>query len=532
MPPGFFIPVLHCHLPYVRHPEHEHFLEENWFYEAVAETYLPLLRMLRRLRDEGVSFQLTLSLSPTLCEMMGNKLLRRRCGRYLDQHVELAEKEVIRKTGGPFGAAAELYAEHYRTVRRTYAEELDRQILPAFADLGDSGHLELIGSAATHALLPLVDTARCRAAQVEVGLCNHRKHFGSRPAGFWLPECAYRPGLEELLAARGIEYFFLDTHGLLLAEPRPPLGVFAPLKTPEGVFAFGRDVESSRQVWSADEGYPGHPDYREFYRDLGFDADWEHVAPYLPAEGERAYLGLKYHRVTGDVPLDSKEPYDPQQARRQALRHADEFVDQRVSQVLRARRATGTRPAIVAPYDAELFGHWWFEGMWFLERVLRRTADTEELACVSAGKFLAQQVEGNGPVQEGRPHLSSWGYQGYFEAWVNGSNDWMYPRLHRAETLLLRQLSRGGGRDGLLRRALDQAARQLLLAQSSDWPFLISCGTAGDYASRRFKSLLERFHRLLGYVESGEVDRGGLLDCERRDDIFPGLELDAFRGAR
>ncbi len=525
MPAGYFMPVLHCHLPYVRHPEHEDFLEEDWLFEAVAETYLPLIHVFQGLLRDGVPFRVTMSVSPTLCEMLSNELLRRRCTRYLQHHVELAEREVERLSSTPFEATARLYRDRYRQVLRSWEEEPDGGLLGAFRALQQQGCLELLGSAATHALLPLLGSEGAVRAQIRVGLDNHARHFGRHPQGFWLPECAYRPGLEQELARCGVRCFFLDTHGLLLAEPRPPFGVFAALRTPAGPFAFGRDVESSRQVWSADEGFPGDPRYREFYRDLGYDGDEEYLRPYLGPSGRRRYLGFKYHRITGEVPLDAKEPYAPAAARRLAFRHAEQFVRQRISQVHRAGRAAGIGPLIVAPYDAELFGHWWFEGVWFLDRVFRRLAASDTLRCVTPSEYLFDLKPG-GADQAGRPALSSWGNGGYFEMWVNGEVDWMYPRLRRAETALAEAVRREP--QGLSARALTQCARELLLAQAGDWPFLITAGTAAEYAARRFRNLMDRFDRLLAQAREGRVDEGFLARCEQHDDIFPELTLAPF----
>ncbi len=530
MAKGYLIPVLHCHLPYVHHPDYDDFLEEDWFYEAVSETYVPLLHVLERLEADGVPFALTLSFSPTLCEMLSNDLLQRRCVRYLERRVELAEKEIGRTEGGPFSEAARLYHRRYREVHRTYAERYDRKLLRGFAELAQRGSIELIGSAATHALLPLLDTSEGKRAQVAVGLRNFEKHFGGRPGGFWLPECAYGPGIDDILAEFGLQYFFVDTHGVLLAEPRPRFGVFAPLATPAGVLAFGRDVESSRQVWSADEGYPGAPEYREFYRDLGYDAELEYLRPYLHADGVHRYLGFKYHRITGDVPLDRKEPYRPGDATARAEAHAEHFVKHRVDQVSRLHRATGLDPVIVAPYDAELFGHWWLEGLQFLESVFRRAAVRDELACVTPGHYLRDRRDRRpGAAQAGRPALSTWGDRGYFEVWVNGSNDWIYPRLHAAEAGMVQAAVSMPAAEGLTGRALDQCARELMLAQSSDWPFLMSVGTARDYAVRRFKDLMGRFDDLFGQVRAGKIDKGRLETYEWLDDAFPEMDYTVFR---
>jgi len=526
---GYLALLLHCHLPYVRHPEHEDFLEEDWLYEALAETYVPLLDMLEQLTETGVAFRLSLSFSPTLCEMLSNALLRQRCVRYLERRIELAAREVARLRGTPFADTARMYHDHYQRVHSVYVGRFGCDVLRGFASLADQGRVELIASAATHALLPLLTTPEGLRAQVELGIANYRKHFRREPRGFWLPECAYSEGLDSLLAEYGIRHFFVDTHGLLLADPRPPYGVFAPLSTPSGTFAFGRDYESSRQVWSAEEGYPGDPAYREFYRDLGYDAELEYVRPYLPAEGVRRYLGLKYHRVTGDVPLDSKEPYDVAAASRRAVCHAEHFVQQRVRQVHAVSAATGLAPMIVAPYDGELFGHWWFEGVQFISAVLREVARRPELSCVTPTQYLRKCAgPGKSALQPGTPAMSTWGDRGYFDMWVNGSNGWVYPALSRAENAMVEVAAQHPQSDGLLSRALNQCARQLMLAQGSDWAFLMSAGTARDYAERRFGDLLERFDALHSQVLAGRIDPACLGDCEGRDDAFPEMDYRLF----
>jgi 1,4-alpha-glucan branching enzyme len=517
--------VLHCHLPYVRHPEHEDFLEEDWFYEAVAEAYVPLLHVMEGLAADGVPFKCALSMSPTLCEMMANELLRARCIRYIERHVELAGREVERTQGTPFHEAALMYRRRYEQVRRTFVERLGGRLLSGFAALEHAAVVELLGSAATHAILPLLKTPEGRRAQVAAGLANFQKHFGGRPQGFWLPECAYGPGVDALLAQFGIHSFFLDTHGVLLATPRPPLGVFAPLFTPAGPAAFGRDVESSRQVWSAAEGYPGDRDYREFYRDLGYDADLDYVRPCLGPGGPRRPIGFKYHRITGrDVPLGDKQPYVPSRATHRAALHAEHFVRQRLDQGRRVRAAIGVAPVIVCPYDAELFGHWWFEGPQFLDFVARKAASEPALTWTTPAECLARP----GAHQEGRPAFSTWGDGGYLDVWVNGSNDWLYGPLEAAERNMAEAAATWPRAEGLQRRALNQCARELLLAQASDWPFLMSAGTAADYARRRFNDLLGRFNALLGQLRRGAVSAPTVAEFESLDDAFPEVDYALF----
>ncbi|MCA1613517.1 MAG: DUF1957 domain-containing protein [Acidobacteria bacterium] len=537
VPNGHFSLVLHAHLPFVRHPEHAEFLEEDWLFEAVTEVYLPLLDALARLRDDGVRARLTLSLSPTLCEMLSDPLLRSRYTRHLDNLRALARKEVARTAdhARPFHPAALMYDDRLREAARLWAEVYSRDLVRAFAELQEAGVVEINTCAATHGFLPLVSTAEARRAQITVAVENYRKHFKRAPRGIWLPECAYAEGVEDDLAGCGLEYFFADAHALLHGEPRPRFGAHAPVRLANGVAAFARDAETGEQVWSAEAGYPGDPVYREFYRDIGWDAPLAHIGPHLHADGARRPLGLKYHRVTGrGVPLSDKQPYEPFTARIRAGVHAAHFVGERVRQAARLREVFGGRaPLVVSPYDAELFGHWWFEGVEFLEHVFRGLdARRDEIASVTPGDYLDARPR----LQTLRLSQSSWGEGGYNKVWLNESNAWMYPRQHAAETRMTALADRFAppasapeGAGALLARALKQAARELLLAQSSDWAFQIHRGTNAAYAAARFRTHLERFDALADACERGTINPAYLEVIEGRDNLFPEIDFGVYR---
>src|SRR6266446_3654540 len=327
--------VLHAHLPFVRHPEHEHFLEEDWLFEAITETYIPLLSMMERLVNDGVPFKLTMSLTPTLCAMLQDELLRDRYVRHVDLLLDLAGRERKRNRNHPkLRELAEFYSDMFAKTRRFFVDEWKSDLLAAFRQLRQTGALEIIASAATHGLLPLIQRQSREAAraQVLIGRDVYVDLFDVDPAGFWLPECAYTPGLEAILQEANVRCFVLDAHGLLFGNPRPRRAIYAPCYTPAGPAAFARDRDSSRQVWSAEEGYPGDPAYREFYRDVGFDLPLEHVGPI--ARGTRKFSGIKYHRVTDRG--QEKELYDRAAAERAVHEHASHFLEQRAAQLRRA----------------------------------------------------------------------------------------------------------------------------------------------------------------------------------------------------
>jgi len=527
MPQGFQCIVLHAHLPYVRHPEYESFLEENWLFEAITETYLPLILGLERLRAAGVKDCLTLSLSPTLLTMLRDPFLQQRYLAHLDKLRQLARQEVRRTRGDPaFAPLARLYQERLEEAVEVFEQEHGRDLVAAFAQLQAEGVLELITTAATHGFLPLLKTEPAAVrAQLLVGAQTFQTMLGFPAKGVWLPECGYYPGLEGVIEEAGYNYFFVDSHGILNATPRPYYGLSAPLACPNGVATFGRDPESSRQVWSRDEGYPGDYYYRDFYRDIGFDLDFDYIKPYILDGHTRIHTGFKYYRVTG--PGDHKLPYDPAAAGERIDAHASDFATRSRRNIAARGKRASLAPLIVSPYDAELFGHWWFEGPQWLEAVVRRFAEQSEIvALTTPSAYLAD----NRSLQAATPSASSWGDGGYNAFWLNPGNDWIYPLLHDAARRM-NALARQHGDalpDSLTGRALQQAGRSLLLAQASDWPFIMKAQTAEDYAQRRIRDHLARFDYLEDCVRHASIDERRLQALEVMDQIFPGLDPAVF----
>ncbi len=520
MTQGYVALVLHAHLPFVRHPEYEEFLEEDWFFEAITETYIPLINMMDGLLEDGIDFRLTMSLTPPLCAMLMDDLLQRRYLRHVEKLIELSRKEIDRTRFDP--ASHELawfYHDRLNNCRHVFADKYGRNLVHAFRKFQDAGKLEVITCGATHGYLPLMrEYPEAVRAQIMVARDHYRECFGRDPRGIWLPECAYYPGVEKFLQEAEIRWFIVDTHGLLYGEPRPRFGIYAPVFTRSGPAAFGRDTESSKQVWSAEEGYPGDPEYRDFYRDIGFDLDYEYIRPYIQATGERKFTGLKYHRITGRTP--HKEPYRPRVARDRAASHAGNFMFNRERQVGHLRGVLGIPPIVVSPYDAELFGHWWFEGPDFLNFFFRKAAfDQRTFATITPGEYLARHPR----QQIVTPSASSWGNKGYWEVWLEGSNDWIYVHLHECARRMITLAREKRECHGFEDRAMKQLARELLLAQSSDWAFIMKTGTMVPYAVKRTKDHVMRFLRLHDQIRSGQIDERFLANCEWRDNIFPNI---------
>ena len=511
--------VLHAHLPWVRHPDQDRFLEEYWLFEAVAECYLPLLKLIRDWARDGVNWSFSLGITPTLAAMWADPLLRFRIQRYLAERRDLARMECERTILIPeLQAVAQFHRAFYDQVWEEWVA-CGGDLVGAFATWAQTGRLELLAGPATHPILPLltIEPGSLRA-QLRLGLREHERRFGHCPQGLWLPECAWSPALEPHLLAVGVRHSIVETHGLLKGSPPAPSAIFLPVRSPGGITVFGRDPLSARQVWSRQGGYPGDPRYREFHRDLSDEAEWESVSRFLPGAGVRYPSGLKYHRVTGGGA--DKLFYDRSEAMQAVKEHVTHFLSQRQHQLRQARAGLTRTPVIVSPYDAELFGHWWFEGPEFLDGVMRQASR------FGIGPQTLSGASGDSTeAWVSQPAESSWGAGGHLGVWLHPSNADLQPRLRSAgakmvsvaRTAIIAAES-GDPAGSRLGEWARQAGRELLLAQASDWPFLIRMGTAEGYARRRVEGHLQAFEDLAKAVLGVE----GTTPLEGQETTRPG----------
>jgi 1,4-alpha-glucan branching enzyme len=524
---GYWIPVLHCHLPFIKHPEYEYFLEEQWLFEAISESYIPLLMNMRRMTREGIDFRLTVSISPPLLEMSSDAHLMEKYLTYLDRLIDLSGRELNRlKEDRDFLPLASFYRKRYKEIKSFFSDTLSGNILNGFRSLRDQGSIEIITSGATHGFLPFLNNnPRAVEAQVSVAMDTFVKHFGDPAEGIWLPECAYYEGLDNILKKFDFKYFFLDSQGLMNGKPVPRYGVYAPVFTKNGVAVFARDPLSSAQVWSAEHGYPGDPWYRDFYRDAGYDLEHDYIKPFISPDGTRVFTGIKYHRITGGE--GGEEPYDPAAAETKVKEHAAHFCSERIRQ-LELLSAEMDRPAMVlSPYDAELFGHWWFEGPDFLLHVFSEMDRTAQIKTLTPSEYLGMFPKN----QVVLPCPTSWGDKGYYDTWLNGENDWMYRHLHMMADMMVDLADTYHEEtDRTKVRLLTQMARELLLAQSSDWAFLMTTNTAREYSTRRIEEHVSNFNALRESLISDSLDMKLLESLEQKNSIFSDLDFRVFAG--
>ena len=586
---GGFTFVLHSHMPFYRGAGKWPHGEES-LHEVMAESYVPLLEALTDLLESGIRAKVTLGVTPVLAEQLADPLIISNFETYLAQEIEAAQDDVRRfEASGEahFLYLAHFYLDWYSHVLETFRSRFNRDIIGALRRLQDAGAIEIITSAATHPYLPLMQRDSTIDAQIAIGKRASARHFGREPRAIWLPECAYRPGyyatasdgsqyerpgLESWLQGNGIGLFFSESSAVegsrVLGRPefttreimveRPRMvqvatagsgsdiygqvtqtieemgyesagfvterrvvpfeseaqaweqgGTFQSYYVRESeVAVVGRNRAVGEQVWAAKVGYPGDSEYREFHK-------------------KDAVHGFQYWRVTDSkADLAYKQPYDPYKAGQRIEAHASHFVSLLEEQFRWYNVKSGGTPGIIASaYDTELFGHWWFEGVQFLKEVLTRLAKHERIDMVTASEWLDQRP----PERVIDLPESSWGHAGTHITWINPETSWMWDSVYAAEIRMEELVERFATATGDVEAALNQAARELVLLQASDWEFLYTTGQARQYATDRFTEHVDRFNALADAVESSPEQAASLArEYGERDNLFPDIDYRLF----
>lgn len=507
---GYFALVIHTHMPYVR--KNGVFpMGEDWLYQAISNSYIPLLGVLSQLDHEGLTSSLGLTLTPVLCEQLADPHIQEGFIRYLKTMCKHTENDIrdFEHLGDPARKAlAQTYLNDYQRQLLAY-HAIDGDILGAFESFEEKGLIETIACSATHAFLPLQRDPRTVEYQVRLGIDSHRRHLGVNPRGFWLPECAYRNGVERILESEGIEYFQVDPSAV------PGLSLSCPYRAGDSEVAFFPISDrAGMNVWDLHTGYPT-------------DGSYADTTKYYHSSG------LYYWRVTGlTVPIEKKELYEPRQAMIRALDHSRHYIDEIAEELDAAgecvSRDAGTgsgisMPLVMAVYDTELFGHYWKEGPYWLEITLRSMAASERVAITTPSTYLTE----NRPAEATTPLETSWSIENRdHSTWMNPGTEWIWRELSRAQEKYFELRSCGFPLESPeSSRAAAQARRELLLLESSDWPFLVARERASQYATERFNSHLERYWKIVGALESGKAREmeDELAEIEEIDNIFPEL---------
>lgn len=560
---GYFTFVLHSHLPYViNHGEWPHGMD--WLYEAAAETYVPLLKEFKLLVADEINPNVTIGITPILMEQLASEKFMHGFIHYLDQKITAAQvnKEEFAQTGHEhLEKLADMWVKWYNESKEYFDAGISRDIIGGFKQLQDDGHLEIITCAATHGYLPLLGTDESIDAQVRVGKETYRRHFGRDPKGIWLPECAYRPsyewsspipdypktffrkGIEEFLFKYDIQYFIVDKHLVLGGKNRGVyLDRFDSLKqlwkqfeknwkpleeekersiyenylvsstgTSRAAVAYGRHEESSLQVWSGEWGYPGDGRYLDFHK------------KHFPG-------GHRYWRVTSaKADLADKQEYDPSAVEEALENQANHFVSVLENCLGKYHEESGKAGILTAPFDSELFGHWWFEGPRWIGKVLRNLNQNHQIQPITLGNHLAA----NRPKSVISMPEGSWGQGGFHYIWLNEWTEWTWKHVYAAEDKMVELANRYCvSKDPVIQRILNQLAREVLLIESSDWQFLISTWSARDYAESRLTVHNEHINRLAEILSIydqrkllTEKEQVYLAKIEEVDNVFPNINF-------
>ncbi|MBD3353853.1 MAG: DUF1957 domain-containing protein [Candidatus Lokiarchaeota archaeon] len=563
---GSFSFVLHSHLPWVlNHGIWPH--GTNWVNEAASETYIPILDELYKLLDDGYKPKLTIGLTPVLCEMLRHPSFKHSFLAYLDEKIDAAEHDNNDFTKNKYEKGrirlTTWWIEFYNRIKDHYLNKYNADILSGFKELQDQNLLDIITCAATHGYSPLLSRDSSINAQFQVAVNNYKKHFGRNPTGVWLPECAYRPGyrwknplnedderdrpgVEHFLRINGLKYFFVDTALLMGGKSQGVYAARFPLlkelwkqfasqyeekpldfkkspyetylvatndpKAPVGFYT--RDPKTGLLVWSGEHGYPGCGEYLDFHK------------KHFPG-------GLRYWKVTGPkIDLGDKMLYWPDDVPPKLDENADHFVDT-AKNILREYKESNKRPGIIcAPYDCELFGHWWFEGPWWLNRVLRKMEDDPEIELTNTRLYMKKSP----PKKTVQLVEGSWGQGSSHWVWFNDWTTWTWEKIYECEAKNEEFISKYyNTEDNNLIRIQKQMVRELLLLESSDWQFLITTWSARDYAEQRIALHYENYNRLYDiasdYIKKENISQGDwafLAKIENEDDLFTNVDLKAF----
>ena len=571
-PKGFLTFTLNAHLPYVvNHGTWPHGIE--WLHEAAAETYLPLLRVLGNLERDRIRFNCNLNLSPILLEQLAHPVFVAEFPRYLTRKIVAAREDeafFIQCGEHHFAEIARFWYRFFSQALGDF-QQFDGDLIRAFRHFNDIGLIDIITTAATHGFLPLLGTDESIRAQVCTAVDTHLRHFGKAPRGFWSPECGYHPagfweypvlnpgappvapgfqriGIEQAFSESSLEFFYVDTHLIetarrAVSSNTPISSRPAALETEQAMFdphrslyqsyyvacgesgaaqkcstVFARDPRTAVQVWSPDTGYPGDGFYLDFHK-------------------KRWPGGHRYWRVTDSkTDMNSKQPYYPNLAAERIHSHASHFV-QLVFDTLRPAFNAAAPPILCSPFDAELFGHWWFEGAQWLEAVARIVhASGSGIQLISSAEYLDRYPRADSlSMREG-----SWGAGGSSQVWLNPETSWTYNHIYPAELYTREVCSSGQWRNSAQgRRVTQQLCRELMLLESSDWQFLITTGAARDYAEIRFLTHNDQFNELRSIWETLESQgslapeqENRLAEIERRDGVFPDIDPGLWMSSR
>lgn len=527
MKKGYVNIVLHAHLPYIRHLDDETVFEEEWFYEAMCESYMPLVRMLFKARDEKLKYHITLVLSPTLVEMIKDRANCKGFVEYLDKHIELGEKELKRLEGNDeFYRVAEDTLNLYKAARNEVVNKYGEKLINALIGLQESGYVEIITSVAAHTFLPIYES-RPSLVKAEIATANsvHFTTFKDYSKGLWLPDCGYYPRLDEILKKNAIEsqYFFVSPVSFALAKNNIKRGVYAPVKTTSGMYVFAFETSLMNLVTSSIDGYPGDDDYREFYRDIGYDLPLSYIGEYVPDAEKRGFTGYKYYSVSGKK--EDKKVYNKDKAMAKVDMHSSHFVDSIQARVKEVGSLIDQDPVINLAFDAELLGHWWKEGIDWLYSVIKKINANDNLSLITSSDYIKIYPD----AEKASLARSALTLNTYASPYLDGSNNKIqrviFNAIDKVEDITARYYN---DKNPVRLRYIKQAVKEMLLATSSDWLQIMHNNTSPIYAERKIEEHLQSINKIYDLLSYGKGDTSWLVRQEKKYPLFDAIDYHTF----
>ena len=512
--------VLHAHLPFVRHIEYPKFLEENWLFESINETYIPLLKTLQNLNE--VDFKISICFSPTLCAMLTDEMLQDRFINYMEERITLGIKEVLRCKNEKL-ESLDMAIKYLNSNREnlSYYKKCKRDLLYGFRQLQDLGKVCLLATAATNIYFPVYkEYESVISAEIKIGIDEHIRYFGNKPDGFLLPENGYYPGIEDFFEEFSIKWISLASSAVTLAKNKIESAGLCPVAIGESsVLGFSRNWAITNKIWSDKTGYPCDKDYRDFYSDIGYDLPLDYIRPFIHEPNVRVFTSYKYNTIGID---GNKNIYNYDKAMAKVRLNAANFI----YNIKKFNKGNNREDSIINLFfDAELFGHRWYEGIEFLNQFLQ-TAKASGIDLLSGADYIKEFK--NKEYERAYLNESSSGYGGFSDTWVDNSNDWIYRHTFKAIERLEFIANRQSHEQGLKKRYYNQVARELLLSLASDWPCILHNQTSINYAHDRIVHHLAAVDLVYNTACKNDLDMQWLAYSEKKYNIFPNMDYNIF----
>ena len=498
----------------------------NAFFDAISDSYIPILQMLERLQNEKVACQLGLVISPVLCSMLENPKIQELYVLYLDKRIALGKKELNRCKDGADSPAYTLIkgiVDKYTELKKDFNGKYDKNLIKQFAEFQKKGMIEILATCATDIFMPhYADLPEALSAQIEIGLQAYKKSFGEIPDGFFLPEFGYVPGIENIIRAYGYSYTILHSRSILFLDNPPKDGIFYPVRTENALITFSADL-SFEDFISGEQAYCNASEYRNENCDIGFELDLKKLSPVLEQNSARFCTGYKYWKK--DFNGDQAISYNPKDALVRAQKDAQDFVENRSIYLEKAAGFASNQDYVVSIccIDDNTMRRQWYEYIIWLENVLRK-AGNEGLETDVCKNLIRKPFS----LEKISPYYSAGSGDGYGENLLSSRNCWMMRYVRKATERMIDLAERFPSDTGLKTRLLNIGSVELLIAQSSALAKMVDKDNYSEYAERRFRLSINAFTTVFDSLGSNTVSTEWLTTLESLDTLFPWINYKVF----